>query len=52
MIELVDVLLPNLPKSLEWVKGIFLIIEAIVFFAALLSPLLMIFSLPRRRRKL
>ena len=52
MIELTETLLPNLPKSLEWVKGVFYIIEAITFFGMILSPFLMIFSLARRKRGL
>lgn len=52
MIELTETLLPNLPNSLNWVKGVFYIIEAIFFFGLLLSPFLMIFSLPRRKRGL
>lgn len=50
MIELVDTLLPNLPDNLNWVKGIFLIIEAIAFFCLLVSPLYMIFSVNKRKR--
>lgn len=52
MIELTETLLPNLPDNLNWVKGVFYIIEAIAFFGMLLSPLLMIFSLGRKRRGL
>lgn len=52
MKELTETLLPYLPKNLEWVYGVFYIIEAIALFGMLLSPFLMIFSLPRRRRKL
>lgn len=51
MIELAHTLLPNLPKNLEWVYGVFYIVETVAFFGMLLSPLLMIFSLPRRRRR-
>lgn len=50
MWELTETLLGNIPKDLNWVKGIFLIIEGITFFGMLLSPFLMIFSLPRRRK--
>lgn len=50
MIELANTLLPDLPKSLEWVYGIFYIIETITFFGMLLSPFLMIFSLARKKR--
>jgi hypothetical protein len=52
MIELAQTLLPNLPKNLEWVYGVFYIVETIAFFSALLSPLLMIFSLGRKKRRL
>lgn len=51
MIELAHTLLPNLPESLYWVYGVVYIVESIAFFGMLLSPLLMIFSLPRRRRR-
>lgn len=50
MIELAQTLLPNLPKSLEWVYGVVYIIESICFFGMLLSPLLMIFTLKKRRK--
>lgn len=50
MIELANTLLPYLPKNLEWVYGVFYIIEAIAFFSLLLSPFLMIFSTGRRKR--
>ena len=50
MIELAQTLLPNLPKNLEWVYGIFYIIESIAFFGMLLSPFLMIFSLGRKKK--
>lgn len=50
MIELTETLLPNLPNDLNWVKGVFYIIEAIAFFGMLLSPMLMIFSISRRKR--
>lgn len=50
MIELANTLLPNLPKNLEWVYGVFYIIETIVFFGLLLSPFLLIFSTGRRKK--
>ena len=50
MWELTETLLGDIPSSLEWVKGIFLIIEGIALFGMLLSPLIMIFSLARKRR--
>lgn len=50
MWELTETLLGDIPNSLNWVKGIFLIIEGIAFFGMLLSPFLMIFSLARRKR--
>lgn len=50
MIELANTLLPNLPKDLNWVYGVFYIIEAIAFFCLLLSPFLMIFSTGRRKK--
>ena len=49
MIELANTLLPNLPKDLNWVYGVVYIIECITFFGMLLSPLLMIFTIKRRR---
>lgn len=52
MIELTETLLPNLPNNLAWVKGVFYIIEAIFFFGLMLSPFLMIFSLPRKKKGL
>lgn len=51
MIELAHTLLPNLPENLNWVYGIIYIVECICFFGMLLSPLFMIFSTPKRRRK-
>ena len=51
MIELAQTLLPNLPENLNWVYGIIYIVECICFFGMLLSPLFMIFSTPKRRRK-
>lgn len=51
MIELAQTLLPNLPKDLNWVYGVFYIVETIAFFILLLSPFLMIFSLPRKKRR-
>lgn len=50
MIELTNTLLPNLPNCLRWVYGIFYIIEAIAFFGMLLSPLVFIFRIRRKRR--
>ena len=49
MIELANVLLPNLPEDLNWVYGVFYIIEAIFFFGLLFSPILMIFKPIRKR---
>lgn len=51
MIELAQTLLPDLPKSLEWVYGIFYIIETIFFFGLLIAPVIMIFSIPVMRKK-
>lgn len=51
MIELAHTLLPNLPTDLNWVYGVVYIVEIVAFFGMLLSPLLMIFSIPRRRRR-
>ena len=50
MIELAQTLLPNLPNSLYWVYGIFYIIATIAFFILLVSPFIMLFSIPRRRK--
>ena len=50
MIELAQTLLPNLPKNLEWVYGIFYIIETIAFFSLLVSPFYMLFSIARRKK--
>lgn len=50
MIELAQTLLPNLPPSLEWVKGFCLIVEIIAFFGMLLSPFYLIFSLGRKKK--
>lgn len=50
MIELAQTLLPNLPKDLNWVYGIFYIIETIAFFILLLSPFLLIFSMKKNRK--
>lgn len=52
MIELAQTLLPNLPENLNWVYGIFYIIETIAFFILLLSPFLLIFSLGRNKRRI
>lgn len=50
MIELAHSLLPDLPKNLEWVYGIFYIVETIAFFSLLVSPFYMLFSIPRKRK--
>ena len=50
MIELANTLLPNLPKDLNWVYGIFYIIETIFFFGLLLCPFMLIFTRRRKRR--
>lgn len=50
MIELAQTLLPNLPKDLNWVYGIFYIIETIAFFILLLSPFLLIFRMNKNKR--
>lgn len=52
MVELTETLLQGIPKNLEWVKGVFYIIEAIAFFGMLLSPFLMIFSLARYKKRI
>lgn len=52
MIELAQTLLPNLPKDLNWVYGVFYIIETVAFFSLLISPLLMIFSIPRKKKRI
>lgn len=52
MIELAQTLLPNLPKDLTWVYGVFYIVETIAFFSLLISPFLMIFSVPRKKRRI
>lgn len=49
MIELAQTLLPDLPNNLNWVYGVFYIIETIFFFSLLLSPFIMIFSRRRKR---
>lgn len=49
MIELAQTLLPNLPNNLNWVYGIVYIIETITFFALLISPIYMIFSINKRK---
>ena len=51
MIEFTNTLLPNLPSDLNWVYGVFYLLEGIFFFALLLSPLYMVFGTVRRRRK-
>lgn len=53
MIELTNTLLPNLPDNLNWVYGVFYIIEGITFFSLLLSPLMIIFNTTKKvsRRK-
>lgn len=48
MIELAHTLLPNLPKDLNWVYGVFYIFEGITFFGMLLSPLFFLFTLKRK----
>ena len=50
MIELAQTLLPNLPEKLQWVYGVFYIIETIFFFGLLLSPFMLIFTRRRKRR--
>lgn len=49
MIELAHTLLPNLPDSLNWVYGVFYIIEAIALFSLLILPFYMILRPVRRR---
>ena len=49
MIELANTLLPNLPESLNWVYGVFYIIEAIAFFSLLILPFYIILRPARRR---
>lgn len=51
MIELAQTLLPGLPEDLNWVYGIFYIIETIAFFTLLVSPACMLFSIPNRKKK-
>lgn len=51
MIELAQTLLPDLPKSLEWVYGVSYIVMMIFFFGLLLSPFMLIFSRRRKRSK-
>ena len=50
MIELTQTLLPNLPESLNWVYGVYYIIEGIAFFGMLISPLYMIFRIRKKKR--
>lgn len=49
MIELANTLLPNLPSDLNWVYGVFYIIEAISLFSLLILPFYMILRPVRRR---
>lgn len=51
MKELAQTLLPDLPYNLNWVYGVFYIIETIAFFGMLLSPFLLIFSVGRNKRR-
>lgn len=51
MVEFTETLLPNLPSSLDWVKGVFYIIEGIFFFGLLLSPLIIIFNTLKKRKR-
>lgn len=51
MIDFTETLLPNLPSDLNWVYGVFYIIEAIFFFGLLLSPIYIIFSTLKKRRR-
>lgn len=51
MIELTQTLLPNLPNCLRWVYGVFYILEGILFFSMLISPLYMIFGTRKRKRR-
>ena len=51
MIELAQTLIPNLPKNLNWVYGIVYIIECIAFFTLLISPFIMLFSIPRKTKR-
>ena len=50
MIELAQTLLPNLPKDLNWVYGVFYIIGTAAFFILLISPFIMLFSIPRKKK--
>ena len=50
MQELIDTLLPNLPESLLWVKGVLYIIEFISFSVLIVSPVF-ILGLNRRGRR-
>ena len=51
MQELAQTLLPNLPSDLNWVYGIMYIVMSITFFGMLLSPLYMIFTMRKRKRR-
>lgn len=52
MQELAQTLLPNLPDNLQWVYGFIYIVEIITFFGMLLSPLIMLFSVGRKKKGL
>ena len=49
MKELAYTLLPDLPTDLNWVYGVFYIIEAIFLFGLLFSPIIMIIKPIRRK---
>lgn len=49
MKELAETLLPDLPKELWWVYGVFYIIEGITFFSMLLCPFYLMFTSRKRK---
>lgn len=50
MIELTNTLLPNLPIELNWVYGIFYIIEGIAFFTLIIAPFYIIINMLRNKK--
>lgn len=51
MIELTETLLPDLPSSLEWVYGVFYIIEGLVFFLLIIMPFIIILNVIKHRKR-
>lgn len=51
MIELTNLLLPDLPSNLNWVYGIVYIIMTIAFLTLLLMPVFTIFLMIKRKKR-